>query len=89
MPGVLVSYSKSREFQVGNNPGCGTQGFNATAGWDPSEFGILVLIVFLAHGMLSNFSSHRIGHPQLPEATGLGGLIALLDGAWENGIYIW
>jgi tripeptidyl-peptidase I len=21
----------------GNNPGCGTQGFNATVGWDPGE----------------------------------------------------
>ena len=33
------------DITMGNNPGCGTQGFNATIGWDPVSVypGILIL----------------------------------------------
>ena len=30
-----TGYAGLNDITVGNNPGCGTQGFNATVGWDP------------------------------------------------------
>ncbi|KAG1805581.1 peptidase S8/S53 domain-containing protein [Suillus subaureus] len=30
-----TGYTGLNDITVGNNPGCGTQGFNATTGWDP------------------------------------------------------
>jgi tripeptidyl-peptidase-1 len=35
-----AGYTALNDITVGNNPGCGTEGFNATTGWDPiSGFG--------------------------------------------------
>ncbi|GJE84528.1 tripeptidyl peptidase A [Phanerochaete sordida] len=47
----LVHTGAFNDITTGNNPGCGTEGFNATAGWDPvtgfgtPNFGILKEIV--------------------------------------------
>ena len=30
-----VGYAGLNDITVGNNPGCGTEGFNSTIGWDP------------------------------------------------------
>ena len=42
-------YAKLNDITVGNNPGCGTQGFNATVGWDPGmsyRFYFILLVLF-------------------------------------------
>ena len=34
-PFIYQNLDAFNDFTTGNNPGCGTQGFNATTGWDP------------------------------------------------------
>lgn len=34
-PFIYQNLDAFNDFITGNNPGCGTQGFNATTGWDP------------------------------------------------------
>ena len=37
------------DITVGNNPGCGTEGFNSTIGWDPGKsYRLLALCNFCA-----------------------------------------
>lgn len=41
-------YAGLNDITSGNNPGCGTEGFNATVGWDPGTLmSILYLVPFL------------------------------------------
>jgi hypothetical protein len=30
-----IGYAGLNDITLGNNPGCGTEGFNSTIGWDP------------------------------------------------------
>lgn len=49
------------DITVGNNPGCGTSGFQCRVGWDPGKCVSLSLI----HCQMWFFGSYRCGNPQL------------------------
>jgi tripeptidyl-peptidase I len=36
-------YQGLNDITSGNNPGCGTEGFNATVGWDPGKDDVLIV----------------------------------------------
>ncbi len=85
--------SALNDITTGDNPGCGTNGFPATTGWDPVRFGRFLPFLSYFTDMICLLSlGHGSGYTELRRTQGCDrliehqvgrGITCIISGAWD------